>query len=366
MSEPLPLPPPPPPPPPGPAAPGVAPPLKAAQVTGLSCPSCGGTLAVEPGLRAMVCSFCNTPLLITGELGIRRLAVEAEIPQDRAFSATRSWWTRGWNKDPRLKTEATTAEAFLCFLPFFRVEADAVGYAFGTERRTRGSGKNRRTEYVPVERRVERHLDTTFPALNVAEWGVGRVNLTGDRLLPFDRERLERQGMVFSPTASEREVRRNCLAEFEQQADPSAGLHEVHFRYLATLRERLSVIYYPLWVVRYRFRERSYQTVVDAEDGTLAYGKAPGNDLYRAVTGVASLAAACFLFTTVLQWGFVGNSDDSFELVLGAGAAALGLLAWGWRQFRHGGVVEEGTGVARGKGTGGLAGRLAKSFMERR
>lgn len=349
MSEPL--PPTPPPaaataaPAPGPTAP--APP--AHRVTGLSCPSCGGTLEVAPGLRVVTCPFCDTPLLAVGEVGIRRFAVAAEVDAERAREVTRGWWRRGWNKDPRLAREAETAEAFLCFLPFFRVEADAIGYAFGTEqrRRTVGSGNNRRTETyeVDVERRAEKHLDETFPAVNVAEWGVQRVDLGGDRLLPYDGEALGRQGMVFPPTASESAILSAALAAFAEQADPARGLHRVRFRFLETLRERLTVVHYPLWVVRYRFRDRSYQTLIDAQDGELAYGKAPGNDLYRALMLVGTQAATCFVATTALQWGDTSH-DHGWIFLLAA--LCFGVIGWGWRKFRYGGVVVEGTGATKG------------------
>lgn len=309
-------------------------------VTGLSCPNCGGALAVEPGRHTLRCPFCDTPLLVVGEFGLRRLAVQPKIVREQAVTETLGWLAKGWNKEPRLRRETRVAEAFLCFLPFFRVEADAIGYAFGTEKRTTGSGEDQRTEIVLVERRIERHLDRTFPAVQVAEWGVGRVDLRGDQLVPFDLDHLERQGMVFSPTVSQAEVCDDALASFKTASDPAAGLHQVHFRYLATLRESLTVIYYPLWLVRYRYRKRSYQAVIDAEDGRLAYGKAPGNDIYRAVMGVVALAAACFIFTTALQWS---KGDDGIVGLI-AGIVALPILGWGWQHFRHGGVIEEGSG----------------------
>jgi hypothetical protein len=338
-----------------PAAPSQLPagaaaaPARSPRITGLSCPSCGGATSVAPGLKVVSCQFCQSPLLALGESGIRRFAVEPEVAADRAREATRAWWQKGWNKHRALSREAETAEAFLCFLPFFRAEADAVGYAFGTEERTRtvGSGKNRRTQRyeVDVERRLERHLDRTLPAVNAAEFGVAQVHLGGDRLTPFDPERLERLGMVFAPTRSEAEARRAALAAFRDEADPAAGLKRVHFRFLETLSERFSMVYYPLWVVRYRFRGRSYQAVIDAEDGRLAYGKAPGNDLFRALMMVGSQAAACFIVTTAVQWAFSAEVDNPLGLILGAGAVGLAILAWGYRHFRYGGVVEEGTGL---------------------
>ncbi|MFQ5349546.1 MAG: hypothetical protein ACE5EG_03770 [Thermoanaerobaculia bacterium] len=314
-------------------------------VSGLSCPNCGGTLEVDAGLRVVECPFCQTPLLATSEIGVRRLAVEPQVDADKARSIARGWLAKGIAKNPKLKTAAEIGEAFLSFLPFYRVEADCVGFALGTEkrRRTTGSGKNRRTTtyYVDVERRVERSFDRTYPALNVAEWGIQRVDLRGDRLVPFDSDTLDRLGMVFPPTGSENDVRQAALERFEEIADPSTGLHSVRFKFLQTLRERLSVIYYPLWVVRYRFQNRSYQVLVDAEDGTLAYGKAPGNDFFRAAMLVLTQAISLFLGTTIIQVA------ASFEVLLFVGIPLIAALAWGWHKFRYGGVVIEGSGAKK-------------------
>lgn len=312
-------------------------------VSGLSCPNCGGSLEVDAGLRVVECPFCKTPLLATSEIGIRRLAVEPQVDAEKARGIARGWLSKGVAKNPKLKSAAEIGEAFLSFLPFYRVEADCVGFALGTEvrRRTVGSGKSRRvqTYEVDVERQVEKSFDVTYPALNVAEWGIQRVDLRGDPLVPFDGDALDRLGMVFPPTGSENEVRKAALERFERKADPSGGLRRVRFKFLQTLRERLTVIYYPLWVVRYRFQNRSYQVLVDAEDGTLAYGKAPGNDFFRAAMLVLTQAAALFVGTTVIQLA------ASFEILLIVGVPLLFALWWGWRKFRYGGVVIEGSGA---------------------
>lgn len=350
---------PPPPPAPAPAAGGELP----AKVSGVGCPSCGGALDVEVGVRVVACPFCGTTLLATSELGVRRFAVDPEVDADAAREAVRRWLGSGWDKDRRLPREAELGEAFLCFLPFFRVEADVVGIALGTEQRTRtvGSGKNRRTETyeVDVERTTEKRFDRTFAAVQVHEWGVRKVDLAGDRLTPYDPDRLERLGMVFPPTRSEEEVRRAALATFRDEGDPAKGLHRVRFRFLESVREALTVVYYPLWIVRYRFRERSYQAVVDAEDGGLAYGKAPGNDLYRALMLVGTEAAVCYVGTAM----FHHAGDDGCGALVAALVFGGAILAWGWRKFRYGGVVEEGSGLEPERPPAAVAVETMKSIL---
>jgi hypothetical protein len=295
---------------------------------------------VDSGARVVHCAFCQTPLLATSRLGARRFAVVPRFDADAARGAARGWLGSGWNKDRSLPRDAVLGEAFLCYLPFFRVVADAIGWALGTEERTRGSGKNRRTVEVDVEKSVERRFDRTYPAVNVAELGVQEVALGGDRLVAFDADALERSGMVFVPTRSEAEVRDAALAAYKAEADPASGLKRVRFRFLETVRDELTVVYYPLWVVRYRFRNRSYQAVVDAEDGTLAYGKAPGNDLYRALVLVGTEAVVCYAGTTLAQ-----HADNGCGATMAAAVFGFIALAWAWRRFRYGGVVEEGSGV---------------------
>ena len=332
-----------------------------AKVKGLTCPSCGGALDVATGLRVVLCPFCETRLLVLSELGIRRLAVEPQVDATKAREVVRRWLGSGWNKDSRLRREARVGEAFLSFLPFFRVQADCLGFALGTEerRRTVGSGKHRRTETyeVDVERAVERSFDRTYPALNVAEWGVEWIDLHGDTLVPFDSSTLVRLGMVFPPTLSESVVKRSALEQFKKEAEPATGLKRIRFRFLESLRERLTIIYYPLWVVRYRFDERSYQALVDAQDGSLGFGKAPGNDLYRALMLVATQAITLFIGTTILR--LLGGGLGPLIFI---GVPMLAVLYWGWRKFRYGGVVVEGTGAKKRPGLG----RIASSVVHRR
>ena len=319
-------------------------PVREPTVQGLTCPSCGGTLTVATGLRVVECSYCETPLLAVSEIGVRRWSVRPELDAPRAREVARQWLSKGWNRDRRLRREARQGEALLAFLPFFRMQADAVGFALGTEvrRRTVGSGKHRRTETyeVDVERSVEKSFDRTYPALDVAEWGVQKIDLHNDRLVPYDLDSLRDLGMVFPPTGSEVEIREAVRNQIVSSAEPGRGLKKVRFRFFETLRERFSVIYYPLWIIRYRFEGRSYQILIDAEDGSLVYGKAPGNDLYRAMTMVLSQAVALFIATTIVR--LVGANLGGLAAM---GAVVVGALWWGWSKFRHGGVVVEGTGV---------------------
>jgi hypothetical protein len=97
-------------------------------------------------------------------------------------------------------------------------------------------------------------------------------------------------------------------------------------------------VYYPVWVVRYVFRERSFQVVVDGFDGKVLYGKAPGNLLMRALALVAGMAAGAFLAIDVPAFflSAADNTDDLLAIVAGAFIGGLALMIGGYSRFRYG------------------------------
>lgn len=320
---------------------------------------------VAEGRTNVECRFCGTPQAVVGDRGVVRLMVLDRVERRQATEAVRAWLGRGIRKDPALRREAKLEEAFLAWFPFVRARLDAIGWVLGTRSERRKRGNRSETVTVPVERAVEREVDLTVPAGDMAEFGVHRVSLAGDEILPLDEDALRSRGMVFRPNRSLEEMAGRLRERALEEARRGAGLDRVTFSWLTSVRRRVGLVFYPLWVVRYGFRGRTYQVLVDAEDGSLAYGKAPGNHLYRAACLVAACAGAAFVGTSLLQHlDLLFRSDDALQALALVGLVLAGTVYWGYRQFRHGGVVEEGSGLADGRSEADLAATV-KGVMER-
>jgi hypothetical protein len=337
-------PPPPPPPPPQPT-----PPSRPRLLKGLTCASCGGTIDVEEGLTTLSCQYCGTPQAVVGERGVQRVMVLDEIDRSGAETSVRRWFARGVRKEPALKREARFDEGFLAWFPFVRARCDVVGWVLGLERKRKKRGNRWVTVEIPVEHQVERPVDRTQAAADMAEFGVGRVDLQGDVIVPLDEDTLRKRGMVFRPNRAPAEIAADLMKGAVDEAERASRPDRTTFSWISVTRRRTTLVYYPLWVFRYGFRQRTYQVLVDAEDGSLAYGKAPGNHLWRAFTVVAACAGASFVGTSILQHaGLLLRSENG---LLGLGVVGLilaGFVHWGYRQFRRGGVVEEGSGRLTG------------------
>jgi hypothetical protein len=190
-------------------------------------------------------------------------------------------------------------------------------------------------------------------ACDVQEFGVREVPLDGQQLLAFDPAALHADGMVFEPVGSSADAVAESHHHFDEEVRRLANLDEIGSMKIRRLRERMAIVYYPVWVVRYTYRGRAYQVVIDGDSGKVLYGKAPGNTWYRAAALVAGMAVGSLLAVdgTALALNLVLNSDDSDSILLVLLPLALGagLMLWAYRRFRYGELVEF---RPRGRGRG--------------
>jgi predicted RNA-binding Zn-ribbon protein involved in translation (DUF1610 family) len=304
---------------------------------GLNCPSCGGVVPVPEGARILQCPYCDQRSLVQGELGVRRWQVSRKISREGAAKSVEGFFS-GLTKATDLKKEARIREVFLAYVPYWRVSAFVAGWMFG-----RVKSGDKKTKPVEVEVMEEMHWNDA--AVDVSEFGVHRVSISKQDLEPYDAERLHNEAMVFEPSESRTDAMAEAEVHFFYRGRRKKKLRTKFFEKFHLLRPQLSLVYYPLWVARYEYRERNYQVVVDGVRGQVLYGKAPGNILYRAAALVAGMALGNLALVngTLLAAQFLSDDADGEALAflllpIGIG---LGLIVAGYRAFRYGEEVEE-------------------------
>ena len=303
---------------------------------GLVCPNCAGVVPVPEGVRIVTCPYCDWRSLVQGDRGVRRWQVSSSLDRPQALAVVKTFFS-GLSKARDLKRQAQVSDLFLVYLPYWRVTAFVAGWLFG---RVKSGDKNTK----PVEVEVLEEMAWNDAAVDVSEFGVHRVTVRVSDLEPFDSEQLHAQAMVFEPVESPSEALDESEQHFTHRGQSKRDLKQKYFEKFHMLRQRLSLVYYPLWVARYQYRGRSYQVVVDGVSGEILYGKAPGNIFYRAAMLVGGMATGTFLLVngTILAGGLLAESTDSdgcgFVLIpIGLG---LGLIFTGYRRFRYGEEVE--------------------------
>lgn len=320
---------------------------------GLTCPECSGVVPIKEGDRLVTCPYCGLRSLIQGERGVRYWQVARKVERDAARNSVKSFFS-GMKKASDLKKVAEITDTFLVYLPYWRVHADVAGWRFGREKR--GDDDSR-----PVEVQVAEEMHWNDAALDVSEYGVHQIVLSKEQIAPYDKAALHAEAIVFEPTESHTDALKEAQDYFVYRARSKKRLDSTFFEKFHFLHERLSIVYYPLWIVRYSYHRRHYQVVVDGVTKEVLYGKAPGNIAYRAGTLIAGLSAGNFVLVngTALMLTAVSDSDDGgsglflLPLVLG-----FGLILWGYRSFRYGEEVEESHNKVR-KAIGGDNGWLS-------
>ncbi len=310
-------------------------------ITGLSCPICSGTLAVREGQRLVNCPYCHNCSYVKGERGIARYQVARSVDRDAAAQAVRGFWG-GFNKAMDLSQKAKITELFLAYLPYWRAQAKVAGWIFG--RKEVGSGDHKRKE--PREVQLMEPMEWTGAAGDVGEFGVDSISTQGKKFAAYNSDALHHEGMVFEPSGSTTDAQSNAHRTWLERGKAKAGLNEVSQTWLRNLREALSIVYYPLWVARYTYRDRSYQVVVDGSSGRVLFGKAPGNIFFRALMLMGGTALGAFVMVDglALALAILANMDnpDKEAIILlalpfvGGGA----LIAGGYRLFRFGEEIE--------------------------
>jgi DNA-directed RNA polymerase subunit RPC12/RpoP len=300
---------------------------------GLNCPRCGGIVPVPEGQLIVHCPYCDLRSFVKGERGLLRYQTPQRVNRLQASQALRKFLTGNIAIAPAAARQAKLSEVFLVYLPFWTVWARVGAWVFGEKRV--GSGDDAR--YEPREMRVVQDMTWNSAACDAGEFGVEQVATVEGGLEPFDPEALHSLGMVFEPVGSFSEARKEAEEQFQAEVVKQSKLDRLAQVFVRAVRRRYALVYHPLWVLRYAFRGRVFQVVVDGYSGEVLYGKAPGNTLYRAAALVLGMAIGAFLAIDgpALILAASDGDGDLLWAALGMLAVGGGIMYAGYRAFRH-------------------------------
>ena len=295
------------------------------------------------GHRLVVCGRCGVRLLVREPGGYSRWYFPAKIGKLEAVGVG-SVWLR---QHPGINRSARTApfvQASLLYAPIWEYRALVAGWEFGSKLRTQTvlvgkEDKNEHLELQLVRQKVEepRLGERRFyeAALDLAALGATRPRITGREFaLPLLPGEIEEDALVLEATGTAAEIaaagRRSALTPLV--GDNTSGTR------LFPLRERVTLLFYPLWLLRFRDGNRLYEMTVDGRTGTIFSARAPAGNRQRLLVAVAQmvvLAAVVAIFLRLHDIWSIGR----LPTVIAAVVVSLVVLFTA-RQFRLQGEVE--------------------------
>jgi len=300
----------------------------------MNCPQCGGALTTAEGEKSANCPYCKSLLYLEGDQGVYTTMFKNTLDTVRATSTLSGWFTKGL-KARDLAQKAQVTEVFPIYVPFWRLRARAAGWVCGyrVEHYTDKNG-NRHERKVPMEEMVFRDFEWSQIACDPGDIGVTRLPALSGEVIGHDEGSIP----TFEPTTSVDDARRTGVEALRAQAISSAGVPNITFQKMHVMPRYLAITYYPIWVCRYTYADRTYFATLDGVSGRSLSGRAPGDPLYQALIGVGGAAG-----------GGAITGLSAAALAAGWGEAAIvgvivGIVAFaaGFMFFRHGSEVTEG------------------------
>ena len=293
---------------------------------------------IPEGQLIVKCPYCDLRSMVRGERGIHRYQIPNRIDREQAMNALRRFLTSSRAIAVSASKDARLVEDFVVYIPYWMSWSRVLGWVFGKEKHRSGDS----THYHPKEVKVAEDMNWNGAACDVGEFGVLTVPYANQQLDVFNPDILHETGMVFEPVSSLSDARSSAEQQFSTRVRETSRLDQIAQVFQRSIRQRFGLVYYPLWVMRYVFRGRAFQVVVDGYSGQVLYGKAPGNALYRAAVLVGGMALGAFLAVDVSSLAiYLGARSDSdsggiFLFGLGMVAVGIGLMLKVYNSFRYG------------------------------
>jgi len=300
---------------------------------GLNCPTCGGAIQIAEGENTIICQYCGSTLWVEGDKGVNTIAFKSKLQKDHSIAATFDWWKRGLKARDLPKT-GKILEAYPIYLPFWSASTRMAGWICGyNERRTTDQKGNVRVERIPKEVMVLQDYPFSEIACDPGDIGISQLKNTVGEATFEDFEMIP----TFESTTSKDDAVAHAKADAINKARSSAHVEHVTFEKLHALPRKLSMIYYPVWVVRYNYKERMYMMTVDGVTGNVLSGRAPGDPLYQSL----AVTAGTSIGGLVAAGGIIAGSTD-YRIAIGGIVAGFVILIVTYLFFRHGSEISQG------------------------
>jgi hypothetical protein len=332
----------------------------------LSCPRCGGAIEMHEGAPLLRCAYCRGTFLARVPGGTFRSIAPARIPPRQAEASVRDLFADERCPDD-LRAEATRISCELLYVPFWRFRSTFVGRARGlkdivSKRPIRtyrgdenGSGaaviemQEIRVGQEEVDEEIQEIWRVTISACPLHDLGVPQ--LTSKRQMPgalaaFSAGAGEIEGLALlgnepgevaplDPMVPAEAARREARLVFDRFAKGrGTELREKEIVF-EELQQRESLLYYPIYHVRFAYQGRIYRATIEGLDGRVVHAVLPARRAGGLLPLTLAAAGGGWMAGTLARaiasppalFPEMGSLPLHPAFWVAVGAAALG---WGW------------------------------------
>lgn len=239
----------------------------------IRCSHCGAPISFQPGEIIATCKYCGYTVVV--ETG-RAFSFEHSMLLNKYDLAgieerVKDWMRGGFLKPSDLERKSKIVDKVLMYLPFWVVSTKAKSSFKGIFERI--------TPAVVKEGHIEKNYDWLVLGRKATVFPTREYDVPLEGKIPYDFRRVEGFAKVLNS-----EIDRNDAVELAKQQ-----IEESH-RFLAqqdvdkvielkteTDVDQVVYLHAPIWFVKYDYKSRGYQLLIDAATGTTIKGDIPSS-----------------------------------------------------------------------------------------
>jgi DNA-directed RNA polymerase subunit RPC12/RpoP len=237
----------------------------------IMCSHCGAPISFEPGEIIATCKYCGYTVVIeTGKaFTFEHSMLHNKYDLTKIEETIRNWMRAGFLKPSDLARKSRITEKTLIYLPFWVVSVEAEGDYKGIFERI--------TPPVVKEGKIEKKYDWLVLARKATNFPTREYDVPLTGKVAYDFRKIEAFAKVLNS-----EIEKNEGVELAKQQV------EEHHRFLAQqdvdriieMKSEVKInqtvyLHAPVWFVKYEYKGKAYQLLIDGSTGTVIKGDIP-------------------------------------------------------------------------------------------
>jgi hypothetical protein len=243
----------------------------AAVAQNIRCSHCGAPVDFKPGEIIATCKYCGfTTVIQTGkEFVFEHSLILNRFDQENIEESVKNWMRHGFMKPSDLSRKSNIKQKGLIYLPFWVVSTKAKSVYKGIFERI--------SPAIVKEGVIEKEYDWLVLAREASDFPTREYKVPLQGKIPYDFRKIE----GFAKLLNSEIDRSKALEIARQQID-------THHRFLLQQNidriieltteidlKQMVYLHAPLWFIKYEYKNKMYQLILDGATGTAVKGDIP-------------------------------------------------------------------------------------------
>jgi hypothetical protein len=237
----------------------------------LSCSHCGAPISFEPGEIIATCKYCGYTVVIqTGKpFNFEHSMLLNKYDPTQIEEPIKEWMRTGFLKPPDLAKKSKLTEKNLTYVPFWIITAQVETIYKGIFERI--------APPVVKDGRIEKKYNWLVLARRATEFPTREYDMPLEGKIPYDFRKIEGFAKTLNSEIDKDEAEENAKQQIEEQHQ---YLIQQDVDRIIEIKNEIKIgqtvyLHAPVWFVKYEYKSKAYQLLVDGVTGTVIKGDIP-------------------------------------------------------------------------------------------